>query len=152
MRKSSKPGKKPAKKALVLASSTGVEVGGKGELSGKVKTRPETSPQRPQPGGGYLQTGNPGNKGGGRTPNEIRGSLRKIIEDKGLPWLERVLGAPRTVTCPSCGADIEPPAADGIKSKVMDSALRTGVGSEQGAQQQAITVIVDTQSVRQADD
>ena len=38
-------------------------------------------------GGALLPGGVPGNKGGGRPSNELRGSMREILE-KGLPHLE----------------------------------------------------------------
>jgi hypothetical protein len=44
----------------------------------------------PQPGGGALKVGNPGNKGGpGRPPNKLRQELRGLLDEAGLVELRR---------------------------------------------------------------
>ena len=54
--------------------------------SGK-KTAAKTAMVPQKHGGALLPGGVPGNKGGGRPSNELRGSMREILE-KGLPHLE----------------------------------------------------------------
>ncbi len=98
----------------------------------------------PQKHGGALKRGNPGNKGGGRTPNQIKGTLRDIIDDCGIPWIVDVLNAPRTVTC-ECGATIEPPAADAVKARVADTVFRVSVGTQTEVDHKGhVTLHVDT--------
>jgi len=103
-------------------SKVGVEVG-------KADTRSETPTHRIQPGGGYLLTGNPGNKGGGSTPDELRGTIRRIIEVHGLPYLEAALSATGTVTCPHCKGKVEVPADPKLMAKLLDTGLRTVLGT-----------------------
>ena len=54
--------------------------------SGK-KTAAKTAMVPQKHGGALLPGGVPGDKGGGRPSNELRGSMREILE-KGLPHLE----------------------------------------------------------------
>ena len=51
------------------------------------KTAAKTAVVPQKHGGALLPGGVAGNKGGGRPPNELRGSMREILE-KGLPHLE----------------------------------------------------------------
>ena len=51
------------------------------------KTAAKTAVVLQKHGGALLTGGVPGNKGGGRPPNELRGSMRDIL-DKGLPHLK----------------------------------------------------------------
>ncbi len=116
-------GERPAKTAIP-------ESGSKGEGKDMARSPPASPPQRIQPGGGYLRSGNPGNKGGsGRTPDEIKGTFRQILDEHGIPWVIKILSAARTVACPKCGADVEPPAADGVAARLTDTLTRAGVGS-----------------------
>jgi hypothetical protein len=63
---------------------------------GKTSVQTSAVQKRPQPHGGALQTGNPGNKGGGRTPSALRDLARGITEEA-LPRLRLVaLGEPVT--------------------------------------------------------
>jgi hypothetical protein len=46
----------------------------------------------PQPHGGALQRGNPGNKGGGRPPDEFKAKMRELASnDEVLSYLEQCL-------------------------------------------------------------
>ena len=108
-------------------SKVGVEVG-------KADTRSETPTHRIQPGGGYLLTGNPGNKGGGRTASELRGLMRKPLA-KLLPVVERIAEATDTqeVTCPEC--DHKHQVTSWLKAsdklKAVDLLARYGIGTQQ---------------------
>jgi hypothetical protein len=53
------------------------------------KTPDQTPVTVPGPRGGMLRQGNPGNKGGGRTPSEIRASARRRF-DKLMPHLSKI--------------------------------------------------------------
>lgn len=56
------------------------------------QTSQDTSPGRlevPSHGHGRLKRGNPGNKGGGNTPDEIRALMRGELVQTGLPKLLR---------------------------------------------------------------
>ena len=95
----------------------------------KADSPPSTPTHRIQPGGGYLLTGNPGNKGGGSTPDELRGTIRRIIEVHGLPYLEAALSATGTVTCPHCKGEVEVPADPKLMAKLFDTSLRVTIGT-----------------------
>ncbi len=97
-------------------------------------------------GGALLAGGKPGNKGGGRLPSEIKGTLREIVDDCGIPWIKDVLNAPRTVTC-ECGAKIEPPASDAVRARVTDTVFRVCVGTQVEVEHQGVTVIIDAESL-----
>jgi hypothetical protein len=92
--------------------------------------------------GGALKRGNPGNKGGGRTPNEIKSTLREIIDSCGIPWITAVLNAPRTVACPECGHKIEPPAAEGVRARVFDTVVRSSVGTQQEVEHKGMVLFM----------
>ena len=125
----------------LIDSSKGVGVG-KAESAAE---RPDLIPQKH--GGALLSGGTPGQKGGGRTPDEIRGTLRQILDEHGIPWARDVLSAPRTVTC-ECGASIEPPASDAVKAKLGDTFLRVAVPSQQEVQHKGrVTLVADTGSL-----
>lgn len=52
----------------------------------------DTAALVPQPRGGALRTGGkPGNKGGGRPPDEVRARLLKIFDTHAVGFLERTL-------------------------------------------------------------
>lgn len=57
------------------------------------KTAAEASllPRRPGYYGGWLRTGNPGNRGGGRYPPGTRAGMRELVRIHGLPFLERIM-------------------------------------------------------------
>ena len=106
----------------------------------------------PQPhGGALLAGGNPGNKGGGRTPNEIRVLMRQPLA-KLLPIITEIAEAKdvQEVTCPHCEEKHEVvswlKASD--KLKAVDLLARYGIGTRQEVETTGITVLVDTKSVR----
>ncbi len=137
MRKSSRPGKKPAKKAVVLASSTGVEVGSKGDLSGKAITERKTAIPRADGRGALLPGGQFGNKGGGSTPNELRTLMRGTLSTI-IPMVQAMA--------------VDPELSPKERLAAADMLCRYGIGTRQEVEHQGITVVVDTRSVRQADD
>ena len=100
----------------------------------KADSSPSTPTHRTQPGGGYLLTGNPGNKGGGRTASELRGLMRKPLA-KLLPVVERIAQATDTqeVTCPEC--DHKHQVTSWLKAsdklKAVDLLARYGIGTQQ---------------------
>ncbi len=97
-------------------------------------------------GGALLAGGQKGNKGGGRLPSEIKGTLREIVDDCGIPWIKDVLNAPRTVIC-KCGEEIEPPANDAVKARVTETVMRVCVGTHVDVEHQGVTVIIDADSL-----
>ncbi len=119
---------------------------GSGVEAGIAKTPAQTPVLTPQAhGGALLSGGKPGNKGGGRTPNEIRGTLRQIIDDFGVPWITDVLNAPRTAVCANCGANVEPPASDAVRARVADTVFRVSVGTQTEVDHKGhVTLHVDT--------
>ena len=87
--------------------------------SGK-KTAAKTAMVPQKHGGALLPGGVPGNKGGGRPSNELRGSMREILE-KGLPHLKDFVVGEHAVTleCPACGETVKVKAtrpADQLKA------------------------------------
>ena len=135
----------PKKTPKVSVVSTENSLTGKVGDAGLAQRAAETVDLVPQPhGGALLPGGKLGNKGGGSSPEEIKGSFRKIIAEKGLPWVERMLNAPETVVCPKCGTKVKPPAADGVRARLLDTATRT---LPQQVEQQGIVVIVDKDSL-----
>lgn len=61
----------------------------------------------PQPHGGALRRGNPGNKGGGSLPNELRRRLTESFAQR-IDFAERVVDGDEgevqlSVSCPACG-------------------------------------------------
>ena len=111
-------------------------------VANSVKTSGETPTRRIQPGGGYLQTGNPGNKGGGATPDALRGTIRRIIEEHGLPFLEAALSATGTVTCPHCKGKVEVPADPKLMAKLLDTGLRIGVGTQKEVEHKGMVLVM----------
>ena len=103
----------------------------------------------PQPGGrgALLSGGLPGNPGGGRTPEAIRGTLREIIEEHGLPYLKAVLSATGTVTCPHCDGEVEVPKDPKLMAKLLDTGLRIGVGAQVQVEHQGVVVVIDGDSL-----
>ena len=97
--------------------------------------------------GGQLRTGNPGNKGGGDTPDQLRGTIRQIIKEHGLPFLKTALSATGTVTCPHCDGEVEVPADPKLMAKLLDTGLRTTVGSPVQVEHQAVIVVRDADSL-----
>ncbi len=76
--------------------------------------------------------GNAGNRGGpGRTPDEIKGTFRQILDEHGIPWVIEMLTGARSTTCPSCGETVEPPVADGVRARLTDTLTRSAVGTQQ---------------------
>ncbi len=106
----------PITKVIAEPSSTSVEV--------RANPPPQSPPQRIQPDGGYLQTGNPGNKGGpGRRPERIREKLQVILESKLLPWIEDTATRGETETCPICGAVPNPKLLRELTKIALDAAV-----------------------------
>lgn len=118
---------------------------GKGLGKGRGDTVGGTAVLIPQKhGGALLPGGQPGNKGGGQSPEAIKGSFRKLIAEKGLPWAERMLDAPKTVACPKCGTMVQPPAADGVRARLLDTATRM---LPQKVEHEGVVVIMDADSL-----
>ncbi len=109
-----------------------------------MKTDAKLIPQ--EHGGALLAGGQPGNKGGGRLPSEIKDTLREIVDDCGIPWIKDVLNAPRTVIC-KCGEKIDPPASDAVRARVTDTVFRVCVGTQVEVEHQGVTVIIDADSL-----
>ena len=102
----------------------------------------------PQPHGGALRHGNPGNKGGGRTPNEIRELMRQPLATL-LPIITRIAEAPdvEEVECPNCNEKVEVPSyrKDGDKLKAVDLLARYGIGTRQEIEHKGqVTLVADT--------
>ena len=90
MGKSRKSGGKEVEKEV---ATTSLIDSSKGVGAGIVVSSRQSPPQRDQPGGGYLQTGNPGNKGGGRTPDELRALMREPLA-KAIPLVVKMIHDP----------------------------------------------------------
>ena len=104
---------------------------GKTEKTTTETTTPVLVP-RPDGRGALNSGGTPGNKGGGRPSNELRGSMREILE-KGLPHLKDFVVGEHAVTleCPECGETVDVKAtrpADQLKA--IDIAARYGLPKE----------------------
>lgn len=104
------------------------------------KTTAKTTvlPRVVQPHGGALNAGGtPGNRGGGRKRDEIRAKLERIVDERGVKYLDDVLaGRVEYIgTCPECGwesAGVEPgaiPSPD-ARLRAADVALKYSIGSE----------------------
>ena len=128
----------PLSSGLGIGKTTGVVVNAK---SAAVATVPQAH------GGALSIGGTPGNKGGGRTPDELRGTIRQIIEEHGLPFLKKVLSATDTVACPHCNGEIKIPNDPKLMAKLLDTGLRTAVGSPVQVEHQAVIVIRDADSL-----
>ena len=102
---------------------------------------------RPDGHGALLSGGQVGNKGGGRTPDAIRGTIRQIIDKHGLPFLEAALSATNTVTCPHCKGEVAVSADPKLMAKLLDTGLRIGVGPQVQVEHQGVVVIVDADSL-----
>ena len=136
--------KTKGKEVELAVATTSLIDSSKGVGGGKAETPRETPPPRIF-NGGQLRTGNPGNKGGGRSPEEIKGSFRKLIAEKGLPWAERVLDAPETAQCPKCGTEVKAPAADGVRARLLDTATR--LLPQEVEHKGQVTLVADTGSL-----
>ena len=105
----------------------------------------------PQEHGGALRRGNPGNKGGGRTPNEIRALMRQPLA-KLLPIITDIAEAKdiQEVTCPHCNEKHEVVSWLKAREKLqaVDLLARYGIGTRQEVETTGITVVIDTKSVR----
>ena len=102
----------------------------------------------PQDHGGALRVGNPGNKGGGRTPDELRALFREPLA-KLLPVVEQIAEAKdiQEVTCPHCDEKLEVVSwlKAGDKLKAVDLLARYGIGSRQELQHTGrVTLVADT--------
>ena len=86
--------RKSKEKAVELAvATTSLIDSSKGVGVGRAVSQTETRILRPQPGGGSLQTGNPANKGGGRTPDELRALMREPLA-KAIPLVVKMIHDP----------------------------------------------------------
>ena len=99
-------------------------------------------------GGALLAGGKRGNKGGGRTPSEIRELMRQPLA-KLLPIITRIAEAPdvEEVECPHCNEKVEVPShrKDGDKLKAVDLLARYGIGTRQEIEHEGrITLVADT--------
>ncbi len=101
-------------------------------------------------GGALLTGGKPGNKGGGRTPSELRALMRKPLA-KLLKVVKRIAEAEdtQTVTCPKCEEKFE--ATSWVKAsdklKAVDLLARYGIGTCKEVEHQGVTVILDAESL-----
>ncbi len=100
----------------------------------------------PQPhGGALLAGGKPGNKGGGRTPSEIRELMRKPLA-KLLPIITEIAEAKdtQTVTCPKCGEKFE--ATSWVKAsdklKAVDLLARYGIGTSKEVEHKGMVLLM----------
>ena len=143
--------KSKGKEVELAVATTSLIDSSKGVGGGRAVSRTETSVLRPQPGGGSLQTGNPGNKGGGRTPDELRALFRQPLA-KLLPVVERIAEAVdvEVVSCPHCNEKVEVPSyrKDGDKLKAVDLLARYGIGTKQEVDVKGrVTLVADTGSL-----
>ena len=97
----------------------------------------------PQPHGGALKRGNPGNRGGGGTRSVIREKIAGVMDEFGVGVLQEIITAPRevTVTC-ECGQQqkVKPPSSDADILRGVDIAGKYSIGT--------ITQI-DTEQIRE---
>ena len=102
----------------------------------------------PQPHGGALRPGNPGNKGGGGRPERIRERLQEILELGALPWMEFVLNATGTIPCPHCKGEVEVPTDPKLMAKLTDMALRAAVPQQREMDHKGEFILIpDTRSL-----
>ena len=102
-------------------------------------------------GGALLAGGKPGNKGGGRTPNELRALFREPLA-KLLPVVEQIAEAKdvQEVTCPHCEKKLEVVSwlKAGDKLKAVDLLGKYGLGTRQEIEHQGqVTLVADTGSL-----
>jgi hypothetical protein len=113
-----------------------------------VKTDVKLIPQ--EHGGALLAGGKPGNKGGGRTPNELRALMREPLA-KLLPIITEIAEAKdiQEVTCPHCDGkhEVETFLKAGDKLKAVDLLARYGIGTRQEVEHQGVTVVIDAESL-----
>ena len=86
----------------------------------------------PQPHGGALKRGNPGNRGGGGTRSAIREKIAGVMDEFGVGVLQEIITAPRevTVTC-ECGQQhkVKPGSSDADILRGVDIASKYSVGT-----------------------
>lgn len=68
---------------------------GKTKRKTSLQTSAPVATRRPSHGG-CLQTGNPGNKGGGRRPDEVRQLAAQLSYDQIIPKLQELINNPAT--------------------------------------------------------
>ena len=105
----------------------------------------------PQKHGGALRVGNPGNKGGGRTPGEIRELMRQPLA-KLLPIITAIAEASdlQEVTCPHCDGKHEVVSWLKARDKLqaVDLLARYGVGTQREIEHTGrVTLVADTGSL-----
>ncbi len=105
----------------------------------------------PQAHGGALRTGGKlGNRGGGRTPNELRELFRKPLA-KLLPIITEIAESKdiQEVTCPHCNEKHEVITwlKAGDKLKAVDLLGKYGLGTHQWVEHEAVVVVIDKESL-----
>lgn len=109
------------------------------------KAKPAAVALVPQPHGGAIKTGgNPGNRGGGRTPSELRRRLREAAADR-VEILEEIADGivkiPVVGVCEKCGHQhsaekmgikdiIEKAVSANDRKQAIDTLLKYGVGTQ----------------------
>ena len=92
----------------------------------------DTTDLIPQPHGGALRRGNPGNRGGGRSRSVIREKISGVMDEFGVGVLQEIITAPRevTVTC-ECGRQqkVKPPSSDADILRGVDIAGKYSIGT-----------------------
>ena len=139
----------PAKKVPKPAPTTSPAKVGSSVVVGKLDRSGGTLV--PQPHGGALSAGNPGNKGGGRTPDELRALFRQPLA-KLLPVVQRIAEAIDTqeVTCPHCDHKLNVTSwlKAGDKLKAVDLLARYGIGTHQVVESKGEFILIpDTRSL-----
>ena len=102
-------------------------------------------------GGALLAGGRPGNKGGGRTPNEIRVLMREPLA-KLLPIITEIAEASdiQEVTCPHCNEKHEVTSWLKARDKLqaVDLLAKYGIGTRQEIEHEGRVILVaDTRSL-----
>lgn len=98
----------------------------KSPQSATESAKPLTPALIPQPNGkgALLSGGVPGNRGGGRTPDAIRRTLRDVLEDEGIPLIRRVMRGEEGKPCQECGQSVSVDQ----RLKAADMAAKYGLG------------------------
>ena len=130
-----------------VVGNSGVEVGTCESTGESPASEIRLIPQKH--GGSLLSAGQKGLPGGpGRTPDQLRGTIRQIIDDHGLPFLKAALSATGTIPCPECGHEIEVPKGDPkLMAKLLDTGLRASVGTHVEIEHQGVIVVIDPESL-----
>ena len=144
--------KSKGKAVELTVATTSLIDSSKGVEGDKAVSAGQTPALKPQDHGGALLVGGQlGNKGGGRTPDELRALFRQPIA-KLLPVVERIAEAAdvEEVSCPHCDEKVEVPSyrKDGDKLKAVDLLARYGIGTKQEVDIKGrVTLVADTGSL-----